>query len=68
MQISPPRDQICTSWRPRRRVDVNPGIAHSVPFGREAGLRLVDEIAEGAALRDYAPLAARADACGDCKH
>jgi predicted RNA polymerase sigma factor len=31
-------------------------------FGPEAGLRLVDEIADAAALRDYAPLpAARGD-------
>jgi predicted RNA polymerase sigma factor len=31
-------------------------------FGPEAGLRLVDELADVAALRDYAPLpAARAD-------
>jgi RNA polymerase sigma factor (sigma-70 family) len=42
-------------------VDLNRAIAHSMAFGPEAGLRLVDEIADGA-LRDYAPLpAARGD-------
>ena len=43
-------------------VDLNRAIAHSMAFGPEAGLRLVDEIADAAALRDYAPLpAARGD-------
>ncbi len=43
-------------------VDLNRAIAHSMAFGPEAGLRLVDEIAGVAALRDYAPLpAARGD-------
>jgi len=43
-------------------VDLNRAIAHSMAFGPEAGLRLVDEIANAAALRDYAPLpAARGD-------
>jgi RNA polymerase sigma factor (sigma-70 family) len=43
-------------------VDLNRAIAHSMAFGPEAGLRLVDEIAGAAALRDYAPLpAARGD-------
>jgi RNA polymerase sigma factor (sigma-70 family) len=42
-------------------VDLNRAIAHSMAFGPEAGLRLVDEIA-GAALQNYAPLpAARGD-------
>ncbi|HEX6898307.1 MAG TPA: RNA polymerase sigma factor [Thermoanaerobaculia bacterium] len=42
-------------------VDLNRAIAHSMAFGPEAGLRLVDEIGAGA-LRDYAPLpAARGD-------
>ncbi|HEX5182165.1 MAG TPA: sigma-70 family RNA polymerase sigma factor [Allosphingosinicella sp.] len=42
-------------------VDLNRAIAHSMAFGPEAGLRLVDAIA-GDALRDYAPLpAARGD-------
>jgi predicted RNA polymerase sigma factor len=42
-------------------VDLNRAIAHSMAFGPEAGLRLVDEIAD-TALRDYAPLpAARGD-------
>jgi RNA polymerase sigma factor (sigma-70 family) len=43
-------------------VDLNRAIAHSMAFGPEAGLRLVDEIADIAALRHYAPLpAARGD-------
>lgn len=43
-------------------VDLNRAVAHSMAFGPEAGLRLVDEIADGAALRNYAPLpAARGD-------
>ncbi|WP_299427212.1 sigma-70 family RNA polymerase sigma factor [Sphingomonas bacterium] len=43
-------------------VDLNRAIAHSMAFGPEAGLRLIDEIADAAALRDYAPLpAARGD-------
>jgi len=43
-------------------VDLNRAIAHSMAFGPEAGLRLVNEIADAAALRDYAPLpAARGD-------
>lgn len=43
-------------------VDLNRAIAHSMAFGPEAGLRLIDEIAASAALRNYAPLpAARGD-------
>ena len=43
-------------------VDLNQAIAHSMAFGPEAGLRLVDEIGDAAALRHYAPLpAARGD-------
>jgi RNA polymerase sigma factor (sigma-70 family) len=43
-------------------VDLNRAIAHSMAFGPQAGLRLVDEIADAAALRNYAPLpAARGD-------
>ena len=43
-------------------VDLNRAIAHSMAFGPDAGLRLVDEITNAAALRDYAPLpAARGD-------
>ena len=43
-------------------VDLNRAIAHSMAFGPEAGLRLVDEIADDEALRNYAPLpAARGD-------
>jgi len=39
-------------------VDLNRAIAHSMAFGPEAGLTLVDEIADADALRDYAPLPA----------
>ena len=43
-------------------VDLNRAIAHGMAYGPEAGLRLMDEIAEAAALRNYAPLpAARGD-------
>jgi RNA polymerase sigma factor (sigma-70 family) len=43
-------------------VDLNRAIAHSMAFGPEAGLRRLDEIADAAALRGYAPLpAARGD-------
>ncbi|MDZ3831031.1 MAG: sigma-70 family RNA polymerase sigma factor [Sphingopyxis sp.] len=43
-------------------VDLNRAIAHSMAHGPEAGLRLVDAIADAAALRNYAPLpAARGD-------
>jgi RNA polymerase sigma factor (sigma-70 family) len=43
-------------------VDLNRAIAHSMAFGPEAGLRLLDEIAGAAVLRNYAPLpAARGD-------
>jgi RNA polymerase sigma factor (sigma-70 family) len=43
-------------------VDLNRAIAYSMAFGPEAGLQLVDEIAQAAALRNYAPLpAARGD-------
>ena len=43
-------------------VDLNRAIAHSMAFGPEAGLRLVDEIEGAEALRHYAPLpAARGD-------
>src|SRR5687768_11855397 len=43
-------------------VDLNRAVAHSMAFGPEAGLRLVDEIADAALLRNYAPLsAARGD-------
>ena len=44
-------------------VDLNRAIAHSMAFGPEAGLRLLDEIADAEALRHYAPLPA---ARGDC--
>jgi RNA polymerase sigma factor (sigma-70 family) len=43
-------------------VDLNRAIAYSMAFGPEAGLRLLDEIADVDALRGYAPLpAARGD-------
>jgi RNA polymerase sigma factor (sigma-70 family) len=43
-------------------IDLNRAIAHSMAFGPEAGLRLIDEIAGAEALRGYAPLpAARGD-------
>ena len=43
-------------------IDLNRAIAHSMAFGPEAGLRLLDEIADADALRHYAPLpAARGD-------
>ena len=43
-------------------VDLNRAIAHSMAFGPEAGLRLLDEITTTDALRNYAPLpAARGD-------
>jgi len=43
-------------------VDLNRAVAHSMAFGPEAGLALLGEIDEVAALRDYAPLpAARGD-------
>ena len=43
-------------------VDLNRAIAHSMAFGPEAGLRLLNEIAGADAFRDYAPLpAARGD-------
>ncbi|HEV7314736.1 MAG TPA: RNA polymerase sigma factor [Sphingopyxis sp.] len=43
-------------------VELNRAVAHSMAFGPEAGLRLVDEMADAAMLRNYAPLPA---ACGD---
>ncbi|WP_447761860.1 RNA polymerase sigma factor [Sphingopyxis panaciterrae] len=43
-------------------VELNRAVAHSMAFGPEAGLRLVDAIADAAVLRNYAPLpAARGD-------
>jgi predicted RNA polymerase sigma factor len=43
-------------------VDLNRAVAHSMAFGPEAGLALVEVIAEDGVLRDYAPLpAARGD-------
>ena len=43
-------------------VELNRAIAHSMAFGPDAGLRLVDRIADADVLRHYAPLpAARGD-------
>jgi RNA polymerase sigma factor (sigma-70 family) len=43
-------------------VDLNRAVAHSMAFGPEAGLLLLDSIAGAAALQNYAPLpAARGD-------
>ena len=43
-------------------VDLNRAIAHSMAYGPEAGLRLMDEIVDADVLRSYAPLpAARGD-------
>lgn len=43
-------------------VELNRAVAYSMAFGPEAGLRLVDEISDAAALRNYAPFpAARGD-------
>lgn len=43
-------------------VELNRAVAYSMAFGPEAGLRLVDDMADAAALRHYAPLpAARGD-------
>ena len=43
-------------------VELNRAVAHSMAFGPEAGLQLLDMIAEAAVLRNYAPLpAARGD-------
>ena len=43
-------------------VDLNRAIAHAMAFGPDAGLRLLDELAGAAALRNYAPMpAARGD-------
>jgi RNA polymerase sigma factor (sigma-70 family) len=46
------------SVMPSPVVDLNRAVAHSMAFGPEAGLKLVDEIAQAAALRNYAPLPA----------
>jgi predicted RNA polymerase sigma factor len=43
-------------------VELNRAVAHSMAYGPEAGLKLVDELANAAVLRNYAPLsAARGD-------
>lgn len=43
-------------------IDLNRAVAYSMAFGPEAGLRLVDELADDSSLQNYAPLpAARGD-------
>jgi RNA polymerase sigma factor (sigma-70 family) len=43
-------------------VELNRAVAHSMAFGPDAGLRLIDAMQDAAALRNYAPLpAARGD-------
>jgi RNA polymerase sigma factor (sigma-70 family) len=44
-------------------VDLNRAIAHGMAFGADAGLHLLDALADAVALRHYAPLPA---ARGDC--
>ena len=39
-------------------VELNRAVAYGMAYGPEAGLKLVDEIAQSAALRNYAPLPA----------
>ncbi len=61
LRIAALYDRLCVV-APSPVVDLNRAIAHSMAFGPEAGLRLVDGIADAPALRDYAPLpAARGD-------
>ncbi|MEO8926481.1 MAG: RNA polymerase sigma factor [Caulobacteraceae bacterium] len=61
LRIAALYDQLGTV-APSPVVDLNRAIAHSMAFGPEEGLRLVDEIAGAGALRTYAPLpAARGD-------
>ena len=49
--------------QPTAVVGLNRAVAHSLAFGPEAGLALLDELADAPALQAYAPLAA---ARGDC--
>jgi RNA polymerase sigma factor (sigma-70 family) len=61
MRIAALYDRLRTVM-PSPVVDLNRAVAHSMAFGPEAGLKLVDEIANAAALKNYAPLpAARGD-------
>jgi RNA polymerase sigma factor (sigma-70 family) len=54
-------DRLCVVM-PSPVVDLSRAVAHSMAFGPEAGLALVDAIADAEALRNYAPLpAARGD-------
>lgn len=60
-QIAALYDRLCVV-APSPVVALNRAIAHSMAFGPEAGLQLVDQIADAGALRNYAPLpAARGD-------
>lgn len=61
LRIAALYDRLCVV-APSPVVDLNRAIAHGMAFGPEAGLKLVDEIGGGGALRHYAPLpAARGD-------
>ncbi len=61
-RASPPLYDRLRLAAPSPVVELNRAIAHSMAFGPEAGLKLLDEIAGAAALRYYAPLpAARGD-------
>ncbi|HYZ47507.1 MAG TPA: RNA polymerase sigma factor [Sphingomonas sp.] len=61
LRIAALYDRLCVAM-PSPIVDLNRAVAHSMAFGPEAGLRLVDEIAGAAALQNYAPFpAARGD-------
>jgi RNA polymerase sigma factor (sigma-70 family) len=60
-RIAAPYDRL-GQVMPSPVVELNRAVAHSMAFGPEAGLKLVDAIADEAALRNYAPLpAARGD-------
>ncbi len=50
-------DMLCDIM-PSPVVDLNRAVAHSMAFGPEAGLTLIDEIEESPVLRNYAPLPA----------
>jgi RNA polymerase sigma factor (sigma-70 family) len=61
LRIAALYDRLCVVT-PSPVIELNRAIAHSMAFGPEAGLRLVDEIAHSATLSHYAPLpAARGD-------
>jgi predicted RNA polymerase sigma factor len=62
VSISALYDRLCVV-APSPVVELNRAIAHSMAFGPEAGLVLLEAIADDPALRGYAPLPA---ARGDC--